>query len=46
MSGRLYIIQVELEESEKIEVEACENGFKCERDSKSYSSYTLPGLLS
>ena len=46
--GVLYRIFIEIEEKEveMVEVEACETGFRATRDSQTYQSYNLPGLLS
>ena len=46
--GVLYRITIEIEEEEveQVEVEACETGFRAARDSQAFQSYTLPGLLS
>ena len=46
--GVLYRIAIEIEEEavELVEVEACESGFRAARDSQTFQSYTLPGLLS
>lgn len=46
ISGRLYVIRVELSNNEVFEVDASENGFQCDKDGTRYSGYTLPGLLS
>lgn len=45
--GVLYRIAIEIEEEEVelIEVEACETGFRAARVSQTFQSYTLPGLL-
>jgi cation transport regulator ChaC len=45
--GVLYRIAIEIEEEEVelIEVEACETGFRTARVSQTFQSYTLPGLL-
>ena len=46
--GVLYRIAIEIEEDavELVEVEACETGFRTARNSQTFKSYTLPGLLS
>jgi hypothetical protein len=46
--GVLYriAIEIEVEAVELVEVEACESGFSAARDSQTFQSYTLPGLLS